>query len=162
MPFTFPLIAFSFASCWFNPNMQGRGEVYLQGEWRQDSVPMENKLLEYSLYDIRFSCDSFYMRINTFSKVNNGADSCGASGHWTEYVRGNYQQQDDTVRLKGQFCNPDYSIKQEGGCFRAGPYEESFTVAKRSDSLIRFLPSESVIPVEVHLIKHTTCTPKPL
>ena len=86
--FTFLLIAFSFASCSFNPGLQGKGEAYLQGEWQQDSVPMQKKLTEYSLYNISFSCDSFYMQIKSFSKVDNGADKCTTSGHWTEYVKG--------------------------------------------------------------------------
>jgi hypothetical protein len=160
--FTFLLIAFSFASCSFNSNLQGKGEVYLQGEWRQDSVPVQQKLTEYSLYDITFSCDSFYMRINSFSKVNNGADTCGGSGHWTEYVKGNYQQSNDTLHLKGQFCNADHSLKEDGGCFRSGIYEEYYKIKKKGDSLIQFSAATSAIPIDARLIKHTTCTPKPL
>ncbi|MBS1530031.1 MAG: hypothetical protein JSU01_06970 [Bacteroidetes bacterium] len=142
--------------------MQGKGEAYLQGEWRQDSVPMQQKLTEYSLYNISFSCDSFFMRISSFSKANNGDSKCTVSGHWTEYVKGNYQQRSDTLRLRGQFCNADYSLKQEGGCFRSGVYEETLMVKKIKDSLIRFSPASSVIPIDVRLIKRTTCTQKPL
>jgi hypothetical protein len=159
--FAFLLLAFSFAACSFNPALQGRGEAYLQGEWRQDSIPMQKKLTEYSLYDITFSCDSFFMQIRSFSKVNNGADSCMASGHWTEYIKGNYQQRKDTLRLRGQFCNANYTLKPEGGCLRSGIYEESFMVKKIGDSSVQFLGS-SVIPINTHLIKRTTCTQKPL
>ena len=158
----FLLLASSLCGCWFNPNMQGKGEVYLQGEWQQDSVAGQKQLLEYSIYHFRFSCDSFFMQINSFSKVNNGPDTCMRSGHWAEYIRGTYRQSNDTLRLHGQFCNPDYTLKEEGGCFRAGIYEELFTISKKGDSLIRFSSTSNVIPINAHLIKHTTCNPKPL
>jgi hypothetical protein len=157
------LLAFYFLSgCAINPNLQGKGDVYLQGEWQQDSVPMEKKLLEYSIYHLKFSCDSFYIRINSFSKVNNGADTCMNSGHWSEYVKGSYQQRNDTLHLKGQFCNANYSLKSEGGCFRSGVYEEFFKVGKKTDSLIQFSSTSSVIPINAHLIKRISCIPKPL
>jgi|SRR5579863_1940457 len=163
--FAFYLSAFTlvvtFASCTLNPDLQGKGEAYLQGEWRQDSVPMQKKLTEYSLYNISFSCDSFYMQINSFSKVNNGPDKCTASGHWTEYVKGGYQQHGDTLHMRGQFCNANYSLKNEGGCFRSGIYEEIFMVKKKNDSLVSLMGS-SVIAIDLRLKKRTTCTQKPL
>ena len=167
-PFSFRLLAltllvtFGLASCKPNPNLQGKGEVYLQGEWQQDSVPKEKQLLQYYIYRFKFSCDSFFVQINSFSKVNNGADTCMRSGHWSEYVRGSYQQMHDTLHMRGQFCNADYSLKQEGGCFRSGIYEELFLVSKKTDSVIQFSSTSSVIPINAHLIKHTTCNPKPL
>lgn len=148
--------------CGVNPNLQGKGEVFLQGEWQQDSIPMQKKLLEYSLYHLKFSCDSFYIHINSFSKVNNGADTCMNSGHWAEYIKGAYQRSNDTLHLKGQFCNSDFSLKDEGGCFRSGVYEDLFKVSQKSDSLIQFSIVSSVIPINARLIKHTTCNPKPL
>lgn len=159
--FAFLLITFCLVSCSFNANLQGKGEAYLQGEWRQDSVPMQKKLTEYSLYNISFSCDSFYMQINSFSKVDNGADKCTASGHWTEYVKGGYLQHGDSLVMRGQFCNANYSLKAEGGCFHSGIYEETFKVKKNGDSLVS-LTGSSVIPIGLRLEKRTTCTQKPL
>src|SRR5580698_3069737 len=86
--FCFLLSALS-AGCWFNPNMQTPGRPWLQGEWQQDSVTNQKQLVTYSLVHLKFSCDSFFMAIHTFSKVNNGPDSCMNSGHWAEYTRGN-------------------------------------------------------------------------
>jgi hypothetical protein len=164
-PFVFLLSALTLIltyGCGVNPNLQGKGEVYLQGEWQQDSIPMQKKLLEYSIYHLQFSCDSFYMTINSFSSVNPGLDTCMKSGRWTEYVKGNYEQRNDTLHLKGQFCNADHSIKEEGGCFRAGVYQEFFKISKKTDSLIQFSSTSNVIPINARLIKHTTCNPKPL
>ncbi len=168
-PFAFYLIAFcfllcalSFSSCWFNPNMQTPGQVYLQGEWQQDSVPGQKRLLTYSLYHLKFSCDSFFVSIKSYSKVNTGPDTCMRSGRWAEYVRGTYDQRHDTLHLKGQFCNADMTIKDDKGCFRSGDYEEFFKVASKNDSTIQFASATDVIPIDAHLVKRTTCHPKPL
>src|SRR5438093_107220 len=95
-PFTFHLnkafyllpFAFYLSACSMNPNYQKPGLTYLQGEWKQDSVPAQKRLVTYSLYDIKFSCDSFVMKISTVSKINYGADTCMNKGHWDEYIRG--------------------------------------------------------------------------
>ena len=162
LPFALILMAFGLTSCKSNPDLQGKGEVYLQGEWQQDSVSNEKQLLQYSIYHFRFSCDSFFVQINSFSKVNNGADTCMNAGHWSEYIKGTYKQQNDTLQMKGQFCNADNTLKQEGGCFRSGIYEESFKISKKTDSLIQFSSTSSVLPINAHLINRTTCNPKPL
>jgi hypothetical protein len=152
----------AFSSCTRNPDMQEPGDSKLQGEWKQDSVPAQKSLVTYSLYDIKFSCDSFLLKISTVSKVNYGADTCMSKGHWEEYVRGTYSQRQDTLHIKGQFCNANGSYKNEQGCFRFGDYEEYFKVHQQSDSLIRFVSTSNVIPINAHLIKRTSCIPKPL
>jgi hypothetical protein len=162
------LIAFCFvvsalsSGCKSNPNMQTPGKEYLQGEWQQDSVAGQNKLVSYSLYHLKFSCDSFFVSIQSFSKVNTGADSCMALGKWTEYARGTYDQLHDTLHMKGQFVNADMTIKDDKGCFRSGDYEEFFKVTKQTDSIFQFAPTSSTIAINAHLIKRTSCHPKPL
>lgn len=159
---SFLLFAFSFSACQMNPNTQTPGEGYLQGEWQQDSVPKQKSLVTYSLYHLKFSCDSFFVSIRSFSKVNTGPDTCMRSGRWTEYCRGTYEQKHDTLHLKGQFCNADMTIKDDKGCFRSGDYEEFFKVGKKNDSIAEFASTTNVIPITAHLIKKTTCHPKPL
>jgi len=166
-PFAFRLSPFAFlmamcSGCWFNPNMQTPGQSYLQGEWKQDSVTNQKQLLSYSLYHIKFSCDSFFMSIHSFSKIDNGVDTCMKAGQWMEYTRGTYVQSHDTLHLAGQFANADYSVKDDKGCFRSGDYDEDFKISRRSDSLIRFISLTNVIPIDARLIKRTTCHPKPL
>ena len=142
--------------------MQTPGLGYLQGEWQQDAVANQAQLLSYSLYHLKFSCDSFFVAIKSFSKVNTGADNCMSTGKWTEYVRGTYEQMHDTLHLKGQFCNPDFTIKNDKGCFRSGDYEEFFKVDQTSASSIRLASTSNTIPIDARLIKRTTCNPKPL
>jgi hypothetical protein len=160
--FCFLLSAFCLTGCFPNPNKQTPGERYLQGEWQQDSVPAQKLLVSYSLYHLKFSCDSFFMTINSFSKVNTGPDTCMNSGRWAEYAKGTYEQKHDTLNLKGQFCNADMTLKNDKGCFRSGDYEESFKVNKKADSTVQFSSTTNVIPVDVHLIRRTTCHPKPI
>ncbi|HVW95396.1 MAG TPA: hypothetical protein VHA56_05480 [Mucilaginibacter sp.] len=150
-------------SCRFNPDTQTRGQTWIQGEWRQDSVPAQKLLLSYSLHDIKFNCDSFFMTIHSFSKVDTGGgDTCMISGKWVEYCKGTYVQRHDTLRMKGEFCNADKSIKDENTCLRSGTYEEYFKISKKTDSLVQFASISSVIPIKAHLIKRTNCVPKPL
>ena len=161
--FTFLLLAFTLITgCSLNPNLQGKGEAYLQGQWKQDSIPMQKQLLSYSLYDFKFSCDSVYATIRSFSKVNNGYDTCMNRGSWTEFVRGTYQQTNDTLRIKGNFCNADFSLKGPEGCFRSGVYQEVFKVARKGDLLIQFSSISNVIPVNLRLVNKINCNPKPL
>jgi hypothetical protein len=142
--------------------MQTPGEGYLQGEWQQDSVPKQKLLVNYSLYHLKFDCDSFFVAIKSFTKINSGPDTCMKSGQWTEYCKGAYEQKHDTLHLKGQFCNADFTIKDDKGCFRSGDYEEFFKVSKKNDSLVQFASTTNVIPINAHLIKKTSCYPKPL
>lgn len=166
LPFAFQLSALCFLlsafSCGFNPDKQTVGQAWVQGEWRQDSVPAQKQLISYSLYDLKFSCDSFFVKIQSYSKVNTGTDSCTSSGRWTEYWKGTYVQRHDTLRMKGEFCNADKSIKDEGTCLRFGTYEEYFKVTKKTDSLVQFTSTSNVIPITARLIKRTSCIPKPL
>lgn len=159
LPFAFYLLT---SACSRNPDTQEPGDVKLQGEWKQDTVAGQKGLVTYSLYDIKFSCDSFLLKISTVSKVNYGADTCMSKGHWDEFVRGTYSQRQDTLHIKGQFCNANGSYKNEQGCFRFGDYEEYFKVNYPADSAIRLLSTSNVIPINAHLIKRTSCTPKPL
>ncbi len=160
--FTFFLIAFVLTACSLNPGLQSRGEDYLQGQWEQDSIPMQNELLNYSLHYFKFSCDSVYLTIKTFSKINNGYDTCMNTGNWTEYVRGTYEQKNDTLRIRGNFCNADFSLKGPEGCFRSGVYQDVFKVSRKNDLLIQFSSISNVIPVNLRLVNKIICEPKPL
>ena len=155
----FLLLALS--SCTFNRDVQRPGVDFLQGTWQQDSVPLQSKLLNYTLYNIRFSCDSVFIVTQNFSKVNYGTDTCMNSGHWQEYVRGKYELQHDTLRVRGLYCNPDFSLKNEG-CFHNGVYEDFFKLGRANDSLMHVSSFSSTIPFDLHLTKKTICVPKPI
>ncbi|MCO5948843.1 fumarate hydratase [Mucilaginibacter flavidus] len=166
-PFAFYLLPLALlmalgSACTFNPDKQKPGQSWVQGEWRQDSVPAQKRLVSYSLYDLKFSCDSFFVTIHSFSKVSTGADTCTGSGKWIEYWKGTYEQRHDTLRMKGEFCKADKSVKDETTCLRFGDYEEYFKITKTTDSLVQFASITNVIPINARLIKRTSCVPKPL
>ena len=142
--------------------MQTRGQLYLQGQWQQQPDSVNKQLISYTLYNFKFSCDSFYVVMKSFTKVNNGPDNCMSSGRYTEYAKGKYEQHQDTVVMKGFFCNADYSLKDVGGCFRSGVYEDYFKTKVQSDSVIKMTSTSSILPLNLHLVKRLNCVPKPL
>lgn len=150
------------SACRPNPRMQGNGEGYLQGEWQQKTDAVNEKLLTYTLYHFKFSCDSVFVTQQTFSKVNYGTDTCMNAGHWTEYAKARYEQRNDTLHIKGFFTDARYHIKSEGSCFRYGVYEEMFKVNTRADSALTITSTANTLPIHLQLIKRTNCTPKPL
>ncbi len=152
----------SFTACSPNANIQGMGEGLLQGEWKQKANAADQQLVNYTLYNFKFTCDSFYVQMNTFSKVNYGADTCMNKGHWTEYAKGLYNMRNDTLHLKGFYTNADQSLKNLGGCFRAGVYEEYFKTRNEADTLLQLTNTSGVLPLNLQLTKRLTCVPKPL
>lgn len=153
---------FLLASCASNPPIQTPGQAYLQGEWRQDSVPGQQKLVQYALYQFKFTCDSFYVQQQTFSKINYGTDTCMARGRWTEYMKGDYVQQHDTLQLHGFFCDARHKIKNEGSCFRYGTYQENFKVSRKGDALLQLTNINDVVPLQLRLVKRLNCIPQHL
>src|SRR5690606_12832761 len=85
-------------SCRFNPDMQSEGASFLQGVWVQNSIPMQDALLQYTLHEFKFTCDSIYAVMHTTATVKNVADSCYHNGHWTEYAKGVYVVRGDSLR----------------------------------------------------------------
>src|SRR5690606_22531972 len=86
----FVILVFLLTSCKFNSKMQSSGTGSIQGSWIAESIPNQDQLLRYELYDFQFDCDSVYVKIKTFSKTKMDVDSCYGDGQWTEYARGVY------------------------------------------------------------------------
>lgn len=153
--------AFMAASCRLRPNIQGEGAPYLQGVWKQDSVPQQDRLLTYSLYGMRFTCDSVYLTIDTYNRAPNVADSCMGNGHWKEYARGVYIVRNDSLMIEADFTYSNGKQKLSG-CFRRGQFLPKFVVERyTADSL--YLRSEYTnLSIQLHKTQAITCVPKPL
>lgn len=121
------LISGLFASCSRLPNVQGKGEAFLQGVWNQDSIPNAGKLLSYAQHKFKFTCDSFYVDLTTHSKVNYYPDSCFNNGVWKEYAKGVYEVRNDSLILEGTYTKANYKQKISG-CFQIGRYIKSFYI----------------------------------
>ena len=126
----FGLLAFLF-SCTRLPNVQGKGEMLLQGVWNQDSIVNAGKLLNYTQHRFKISCDSFYVDLTTYSKVNYYEDSCFNKGIWKEYAKGTYAVKGDTLILNGTFTKSNYKQKVSG-CYRNGRYLSNFKIKSSS------------------------------
>lgn len=164
--FGFPLFAFSFllfalSSCTRLPNVQGKGEVFLQGVWNQDSVPNASKLLNYTQHHFKISCDSFYVDLTTFSKENYYADSCFNKGVWKEYAKGTYVVKGDTLLLSGTFTKDNYKQKV-AGCYRTGRYVSGFKIKSWTKQSLVLESLNDQRECLLALKQEIICTPKEL
>jgi hypothetical protein len=93
-------------SCSRLPDVQGKGEAFLQGVWNQDSIAHKQELQAYTQHLFKFTCDSFYVDFVTHSKVNYYEEECYNGGLWKEYAKGTYQVRNDSLILVGDLPNP--------------------------------------------------------
>jgi hypothetical protein len=160
------LSAFSFCllvlnACSRLPNVQGKGEQRLQGVWNQDSVANTSQLLSYTKHQFKISCDSFYVAITTYSKVNYYEDSCFNNGVWKEYAKGTYHVNGDTLLLNGTFTKANYKQKL-AGCFRTGRYLSSFKIKLATHNQLLLESLNDQREVNLNLKEKITCVPKEL
>lgn len=166
-PFAFRLLAFCCcllaftSSCSRLPNVQGKGEVFLQGVWRQDSIPNALNLLNYTQHHFKISCDSFYVNLTTFSKVNYYADSCFNKGVWKEYAKGTYVVKGDTLLLSGTFTKHNYKQKVDG-CYRTGRYTTGFKIKSWTNQSLVLESLNDQRTCFLNLKQRIVCQPKAL
>lgn len=146
-------------SCRFNPDIQYRGAEYLQGVWVQDSIPLQDALLQYTLHELKFTCDSIYATMHVTSKVRNVADSCYNDGSWTEYAKGIYVVRGDSLIVDGLYTKDNWRQKISG-CYRIGQYLPRFKIVRHTaDSLMlenRYDPR----PLLLRKTADITCIPR--
>lgn len=123
------------SACWFNPIVQKQGAKYLQGKWVEVSNLTSNDLIEYKHREFRFTCDSFYLTLNNFSKADFGQDTCYKHGKWTEFVKGIYSLSGDTIVLKGAYVSKTFRLKKSV-CYTTGSFEETLLYKSRIDSVL--------------------------
>lgn len=148
-------------SCRFNENLQGKGRDDLQGIWEEGTVAYQNERLQYSKHQFRFSCDSVYVTIKTFAKVNTYPDSCFNNGNWTEYAKGVYETKKDTLLITATFTKPDFKQKISG-CYRTGQYLRAFVIRKSNADTLYLEGLQDHLPLDLILKERTICVQKPL
>lgn len=159
----FLLLTFCFfsTSCRRNSNLQDSGTDFLQGVWAEDSVAYQNQLLQYTSHTFKFSCDSFYATLNTFAKVNAFADSCFNKGRFTEYAKGVYTLNNDTLLINGTFTKSNFKQKISG-CYRSGQYLKSFIIKRKLADTIYLQSMQQHTPLILNLKQAITCVRKPI
>lgn len=151
----------AFTSCKFNPNLQGKGNDTIQGVWEEDSVDYQDQKLQYSKHKFRFTCDSVYVTIETFAKVNMYPDSCFNNGRWTEYAKGTYLTKEDTLMLSATFTKPNFKQKISG-CYRIGQYLPAFVIRKNTVDSLYLESIQQHLQLKLALKERTVCVQKPL
>jgi hypothetical protein len=154
-------IALLSLGCSPRPNIQGKGETFMQGVWNQDSVAFSSKLSNYTQHHFKFTCDSFYVDLTTHSKVNFYEDSCYNNGVWKEYAKGVYAVRGDTLFLGGTFTHANYKQKISG-CYRIGRYDKNFLIKKTTASTLLLQSLNDQQEINLALKQNITCVPKEL
>lgn len=147
------------SACKFNSNYQGLGELSLQGTWIQESVPYQDDLLNYSLHEFRFSCDSVYVKIKTFAKTPIIVDSCYNNGEWTEYAKGLYVIRNDSLLIEATYTYENGKQKLKG-CYHIGQYLPRLQINKQTADSLYLDVRNSQIPINLRKTETTTCVPK--
>jgi hypothetical protein len=159
--FVILLSILAFTSCKFNPNLQGKGMEDIQGVWEEEFVDYQDQKLQYSKHKFRFTCDSVYVSIETFSKVNRYPDSCFNNGRWMEYAKGTYLNKDDTLIFAATFTKPNFKQKISG-CYRIGQYIPAFVIRKNSSDSLYLESIQEHLLLKMTLKERTVCVQKPL
>jgi len=155
----FLMLIFILSACKFNSKMQDPGSEFLQGSWISESVPYQNELLRYELYKFDFTCDSVYVKINTYSKTKMDVDSCYGNGEWNEYARGVYVVRGDSLLIEATYTHKDWRQKLSG-CHHIGQYLPRFKITKQTADSLYLKNRYSHIPIQLSKITTSSCVPK--
>ncbi len=150
-----------FTSCRRLPDVQGKGSDFMQGVWVQDSVRDAEKLLNNTHHQFKITCDSFYVDLTTYSKVNYYADSCFQNGIWKEYAKGVYLVRSDSVFFEGTYTKANYKQKLSG-CYQIGRYIKSFKIKKASSDKLLLESTNNQRELSLTLNEKITCAPREL
>lgn len=139
--------------------MQTEGVPFLQGVWIQDSIPYQDQLLNYTLHQLTFTCDSIYTVMNVHAKTQTVPDSCYKNGNWKEYAQGVYVQRGDSILVEGIYVRENGKQKISG-CYKSGQYLPRFKlVYYDKDSVVLENKFDSK-PIILRKVKDITCIPK--
>ncbi len=152
-------LALLLVGCERNSEYQHPGAEYLQGVWVQDSVPFQDDLLQFTMHELKITCDSIYATMNTHSQAKNTLDECYGDGQWEEYAKGVYVVRGDSLLVDGLYTKENWKQKV-GGCHRSGQFLPRYKIVSYSeDSLVlenRYDPR----PILLRKVQDITCVPK--
>lgn len=151
------IVSLIVSSCALNPPAKHYGEDFLQGLWVEESVPLQDKLVSYERYHFKFTCDSFYLNIKSYSKVNLNGGTCYNKNEWQEYVKGTYKMNQDTLHLQGAFVSSTYRFKPQGDCYRFGNFKEDYILKRLSADSIVLNSTITSLPHTITLKEKLSC-----
>ncbi len=150
-----------FSACRRLPDVQGKGEAFLQGVWYQDSISSAERLLNYTQHKFKFTCDSFYVDLTTHAKVNYYPDSCFKDGVWKEYAKGVYLIRGDSLFMEGDYTKSNYKQKVSG-CYHTGRFIKSYRVKSIEQDALQLESISDQRDINLALKERIICVPKEL
>lgn len=148
-------------ACHRNSPYQQQGIASLQGTWTEDTaalhvVPARSVVTRYNM---RFTCDSVYMVLNTHAGQDYFATPCYAGGNYTEYVKGTYIIHRDSLVVTAVFTHPNYKMKV-AGCYRSGNIRFWYQIKEQTDSTLKLRNTDEHGPMFMKKIKACKCVPQ--
>ncbi len=150
---------FSSSSCVRESTMQTEGADYLQGVWVQDSIPAQSEMMDYSLHEFRFTCDSMYTTMRVHASMQRIPDSCYKDGNWMEYAKGVYVMRGDSLIGEGIYTKPNGKYKASG-CYKIGTYLPRYRVAYHSKDSLVLESRFDQRPIILRKTQEIDCVPK--
>lgn len=151
----------SFCSCHRNSPYQGKGQSSLQGTWVEDTNALKTKSEDdvFTRYNFKFTCDSVYITMNTHAGQDYFATPCYAGGNYTEYVKGTYIIQRDSLVVTGVFTHPNHKMKV-AGCYRSGNIRFWYQIKEHTPATLKLRNTDEHGPIFLHRRQVCTCEPK--
>lgn len=150
---------FSIAACQRHSEMQTEGASFLQGVWIQDSIPHHEQMLNYTIHEFTFTCDSVYTTMHVHAKTKTIPDSCYKNGEWTEYAKAVYVVRADSMIVEGIYTKE--SGKQKiSGCYKQGQYLPRFKILHHSADSVVLQNKYDSGPIILRKTADVTCVPK--
>lgn len=148
-------------SCHRNSPFQGKGISSLQGTWAEDTLGTktgdDNNV--YTRYSFRFTCDSVYIIMKTHAGQDYFATPCYAGGKYTEYVKGTYIIQRDSLVVSGVFTHPNLKMKV-AGCYRSGNIRFWYKIIEHTPATLNLRNSDEHGPVNLKHTQTCVCVPR--
>ena len=149
----------AFSACQRHSEMQTEGVAQLQGVWVQDSIPNQSKMLNYTLHEFTFKCDSVYVTMDVHAQTKTMPDSCFKDGNWQEYAKAVYVLRGDSIIVEGIYTKENFKQKISG-CYKNGQFLPRYKIEfASSDSVILHNKYDSR-PIVLRKTQDIICEPK--
>lgn len=145
--------------CQRHSEMQTEGTSYLHGVWVQDSIPQQGQMLNYTLHEFTFVCDSVYTTMHVHAKTKTMPDSCYNNGKWTEYAKAVYVVRGDSMIVEGIYTKENWKQKVSG-CYKHGQYLPRFKIVHHSPDSVVLENKFDLRPIVLRKVSDLICVPK--
>ncbi|RYF84577.1 MAG: fumarate hydratase [Chitinophagaceae bacterium] len=140
-------------------NVQGMGDERVQGIWDQTGI--DSASLNGVKHHLKFTCDSFYMKLSVDARINYFSDTCATDGKRVEFAKGVYAVQNDTLMLSGVYTKSNFKQKISG-CYNIGRYRHNFLMVENNGTELTIRDLSNNQTFILGLQEKIICEPKAL